>query len=206
MRWKRWTPLMQNRSWNKLCFGTALYAVSALALAQAAGNSTTARATTPVTTEGADTLVDALTCRVSRQRYPHLMEQLRAERPQDFAQTYRQYSEPLLDEYRLLSPVHALGHDSDAIVITSNRVMMAIVGSLGEVTARLENALAQKDSPLSGALDKKHGLVIYAATQPGLEGMVLLGCEYRIPKISLLDNPGDAWRNKPANPSPKPGP
>lgn len=196
---------MQNRNWNKLRFGVALYAVAALALAQAAGNSTTARATTAVTAEGADTLVDALTCRISRQRYPHLMEQLRAERPQDFAQTYRQYSKPLLDEYRLLLPVHALGHDSDAIVITSNRVMMAVAGSLEEVTARLEHALA-KESPLSGALDKRHGLVIYAATQPGLEGMVLLGCEYRIPKISLLDNPGDAWRRKPAKPAPSSGP
>ncbi|HEY5971240.1 MAG TPA: hypothetical protein VIT22_04570 [Pseudoxanthomonas sp.] len=198
---------MRNHSWNKRVFGTVLYAFSALAAAQVPGNPAPApaRAIASATNEGADTLADALTCRIGRERYPLLMEQLRAERPQDFAQTYRQYSEPMMDEYRLLAPVRALGHDSDAIVIAPNRVMMAVAGSLEEVTTQLEHALA-KESPLSGALDKRHGLVIYAATQAGLEGMVLLGCEYRIPKVSLLDNPSDAWRSKPTDPAPKPGP
>ena len=173
---------MRNRSWNSLACGAALYAVTMLACAQAPAGA--APAAVPI----ADTLSDALTCRIGRDRYPGLMEQLRAERPQDFVQAYRQYKEPVMDEYRLLAPVQALGHDSDTIVVAPNRVMMAVPGSLEEVTARLEHALA-KESPLSGALDKRHGLVIYAATQPGLEGMVLLGCEYRIPKVSLLDPP-----------------
>lgn len=196
---------MRNRNWNKLGFCAALCGIAALCTAQVLRNAAPGPATTSVAGTGADTLTDALTCRIGRDRYPMLMEQLRAERPQDFAQTYRQYSEPLMDEYRLLLPVRALGHDSDAIVIASNRVMIAVAGSLEEVTARLEQALA-KESPLSGALDKRHGLVIYAATQPGLEGMVLLGCEYRIPKVSLLDNPGDAWRSKPGEPMPTPAP
>ena len=55
------------------------------------------------------------------------------------------------------------------------------------MTAQLEHALEQSsESPLSGALDDQHALVIFNAESPGLEGMVLLGCEYRIPDISLL--------------------
>lgn len=197
---------MRNHSWNRPVLGAALCAIAQLAMAQAPTYAAPSPTVMSATSQGADTLTDALTCRVSRSRYPLLMEQLRAERPQDFGQTYRQYSDPLMDLYQLALPVHALGHDSDAIVITHNRVMMAVAGSLQEVTAQLERALAQKESPLSGALDKQHGLVIYAAGQPGLDGMVLLGCEYRIPKKSLLDNPDDAWRRKPAAPVPAPGP
>ncbi len=97
----------------------------------------------------------------------------------------------------LEDPVQAWGNESDTIVISPNRVMVAVEGSLDAVTAQLEQSLAQSSqSPLSGALDDKHALVIFEADQPGLEGMVLLGCEYRIPEISLLDDPADAWRKK----------
>jgi hypothetical protein len=80
--------------------------------------------------------------------------------------------------------------------------MMAVQGSLDAVTAQLEHALEQSsESPLSGALDDQHALVIFNADAPGLEGMVLLGCEYRIPDISLLENPDDAWRKPRAVPA-----
>ena len=152
---------------------------------------------------GADALVDALTCRIGNDRYPGLMEEIRNERQQDFRQTYRQYSAPMMDVYRLEDPVQAWGNESDTIVIGPNRVMVAVKGSLDAVTAQLEHSLEQSSqSPLSGALDDKHALVIFEAEQPGLEGMVLLGCEYRIPDISLLDDPADAWRKKPARTGP----
>ena len=91
-----------------------------------------------------------------------------------------------------------VGHSSDTIVIAPNRVMMAVRGTLDEVTAALEQALAKSsESPLSGALDDQHALVIFQPAQPGLEGLVLVGCEYRIPDISLLEDPDDAWRKVP---------
>ena len=78
-------------------------------------------------------------------------------------------------------------------------LMLAVTGSLEEVTQRFEQALQQSSqSPLSMALDDQHALVIFSATQPGLEGTILLGCEYRMPGISLLENPEDAWRKAPA--------
>lgn len=144
---------------------------------------------------GADALVDALTCRIGNARYPGLMEEIRGERPQDFRQAYRQYSAPMMDVYHLENPVQAWGNESDTVVIGPNRVMIAVEGTLDAVTAQLEHSLEQSSqSPLSGALDDKHALVIFEAEQPGLEGMVLLGCEYRIPDVSLLDDPADAWR------------
>ena len=186
---------MRNRSWNKTAFGVALCAVAATVFAQTP--------TTPATTTAAanatrgDALADALTCRIGYERFPRLMEQLRRERPDDFRQTYRQYSAPAMDLYRLESPVRAWGQDSDTILIASNRVMMAVAGSLEEVTARVDQALEQsRETPLSSALDDLHALVIFDAAQPGLEGRVLLGCEYRIADVSLLDEPEDAWRRK----------
>ena len=189
---------MRNPSWNKLALGVALHAFAILAFAQ--DGKPAVPATPPVTSAnavGADALVDALTCRIGNDRYAGLMEEIRNERPQDFRQTYRQYSTPMMDVYDLGDPVQAWGNESDTIVIGPNRVMVAVKGSLDAVTTQLEHSLEQSSqSPLSGALDDKHALVIFEADQPGLEGMVLLGCEYRIPDISLLDDPADAWKKE----------
>ncbi|HEX7801724.1 MAG TPA: hypothetical protein VF471_03070 [Pseudoxanthomonas sp.] len=161
----------------------------------------------PVASAGADALVDALTCRISYERYPGLMQEIRDEREEDFRQAYRQHSQPMLDVYRLEEPVSAWGNESDTIAIAPNRVMMAVQGSLDTVTTQLERALEQSsESPLSGALDDQHALVIFNADAPGLEGMVLLGCEYRIQDISLLENPDDAWRKRPAIAAPPSAP
>ena len=191
---------MRNPSWNKPALGVALSAFAILASAQ--DGKPAIAATPPVASAsaaGADALVDALTCRIGNDRYPGLVEEIRNERQEDFRQTYRQYSTPMMDVYRLEDPVQAWGNESDTIVIGSNRVMVAVAGSLDAITAQLEHSLEQSsNSPLSGALDDKHALVIFEAEQPGLEGMILLGCEYRIPDISLLDDPADAWRKKPA--------
>ena len=151
---------------------------------------------------GMDSLSDALACRIDEARFPQLMLALRRERPGEFAQTYRQYSAPDLDVYQLDTPVQAWGNASTAVVVAENRVMLAVTGSLEEVTQRFEQALQQSSqTPLSVALDDQHALVIFAATQPGLEGTVLLGCEYRMSGVSLLENPDDAWRKMPAKPA-----
>jgi hypothetical protein len=195
---------MPNPSWNKSALGVALYAFAILVSAQDA--KPVIPATPPVASAaGADALVDALTCRIGNDRYPGLMEEIRNEREEDFRQTYRQYSAPMMDVYHLEDPVQAWGNESDTIVIGVNRMMLAVKGSLDAVTAQLEHSLEQSSqSPLSGALDDKHALVIFEAEQPGLEGMVLLGCEYRIPDTSLLDDPADAWRKKRSGNQPLP--
>lgn len=190
---------MRNRSWNKAAPVLAALALSCGASAQAP---TAAPATLPpADSAGTDALADALACRIAYARYPGLMREIREEREDDFLQAYRQYSDPMLDVYALGEPVQAWGNASDTIVVAPNRVMMAVKGTLDAVTAKLEHSLEESsESPLSGALDDQHALVIFEATQPGLEGMVLLGCEYRIPDISLLEDPEDAWRKPPAVP------
>lgn len=190
---------MRNHSWNKPALaGVALYAFAILASAQDAMPAIPA-VPPAASAAGADALVDALTCRIGNDRYRGLMEEIRNERQEDFRQTYRQYSTPMMDVYRVDDPVQAWGNESDTIVIGPSRVMIAVKGSLDAVTAQLEHSLEQSSqSPLSGALDDTHALVIFEAEQPGLEGMVLLGCEYRIPDVSLLDDPADAWRKQPA--------
>ncbi len=197
---------MRNPSWSKSALGVALYAFAILVSAQ--DGKPVIPAPPPVASAsaaGADALIDALTCRIGNDRYAGLMEEIRNERPQDFRQTYRQYSAPMMDVYRMENPVQAWGSESDTIVIGPNRVMVAVQGSLDAITAQLEHSLEQSSqSPLSGALDDKHALVIFEADQPGLEGMILLGCEYRIPEISLLDDPEDAWRKKQAGDQPSP--
>ena len=189
---------MRKHSWSKALLAASLCACTATALAQVVPLPVAAG---PV--EGADALADALTCRISSGRLPRLMQDFREERANAFAQTYRQYSAPMMDLYQLDAPVQAWGHDSDAIVIAEQRVMMAVRGSLEDITKQLEQSLADSsESPLAGALDDQHALVIFKADQRGLEGMVLLGCEYRAPGFSLLDDPRDAWRKPPAKPTP----
>jgi len=214
---------MRNRSSNKaVLLGASLYACASLAIAQTSAGKPAAAAIAPIAAPpiasaplaappvinaGADALADALTCRISYERYPGLMQEIRDEREEDFRQAYRQHSQPMQDVYRLEEPISAWGNESDVIVIAPNRVMMAVTGSLDAVTAQLENALERSsESPLSGALDDQHALVIFNAESPGLEGMVLLGCEYRIPDVSLLENPDDAWRKPHPVPAPPPTP
>ncbi|RYE75311.1 MAG: hypothetical protein EOO80_15400 [Oxalobacteraceae bacterium] len=195
---------MRSRSWNSGLAGLALFALAGIAVAQQAVAPT--QPSNPVQPEGdGDLLAEALTCRVPYERYASLMRNLKRDLPEDFSQAYRQYSDPPMDLYRLASPISAWGIQGDSILIASNRVMMAVDGSLEEVTRKLEHALEQSSqSPLSGALDDQHALVIFDATQPGLAGMVLLGCEYRIDGVSLLDNPEDAWRRPTTAPQPAP--
>ncbi len=195
---------MRTHSWNKAAsFSIALaWVLCCTATAQTPVVSATVPlppSPSAIANLGADALLDALACRIAYARYPGLMRDIRAERQEDFRQAYRQYSDPMLDVYALREPVQAWGTESDTIVIASNRVMMAVKGSLDAVTAHLEQMLAESSqSPLSGALDEQHALVIFQAVQPGLEGMVLIGCEYRIADISLLEDPQDAWRKPPA--------
>ncbi len=192
---------MRTHSWNRAAsFSVALaWVLCCTATAQTPVVSATVPlppSPSAMTNVGADALLDALACRIAYARYAGLMREIRAERQEDFRQAYRQYSNPMLDVYALREPVKAWGTESDTIVIASNRVMMAVKGNLDAVTAHLEQMLAESSqSPLSGALDDQHALVLFEAAQPGLEGMVLLGCEYRIPDISLIEDPQDAWRN-----------
>jgi hypothetical protein len=103
-----------------------------------------------------------------------------------------------MDLYQLAEPAHAWGNEGDAIAITANRVMLAVHASADEVSQRVDDYLEQSDnSPVTGLLDTQHGLVIYSTHLPGLENMTLIGCEYRIDNLSLLDDPADAWRKQP---------
>jgi hypothetical protein len=147
-------------------------------------------------------LADALDCRVDDAQLPVLLPRLRKEQPADFVQPERQYSAPDMDLYRLGEPVAAWGYESDAIVVTANRVMLAVAGPDDEIGRQVDVYLERSsDSPRSGLLDARHALVVYPAQRPGLEGMTLVGCEYHVDGLSLLDDPDDAWRKQPL-PSP----
>ncbi len=160
--------------------------------APASGN--VAPATPPPALSG-DTLEDALACRTPVTDIPRLLTRLRRERPSEFVQTERQYSAPAMDLYRLDDAVEAWGNAADAIVITDNRVLMLVDLPQNDVAAQLERALEQtRETPLAGALDNGHALVVYAGDRPGLQGYTLIGCEYRTEGLSLLDDPDDAWR------------
>ncbi len=84
-----------------------------------------------------DTLLDALTCRLADTGLPALMPQMRQQRPDDFNQSYRQYSTPSMDLYRLRNPVGAWGHVSDSVLVSGNRVMIAVEGAMDAVSERL---------------------------------------------------------------------
>ena len=151
----------------------------------------------PATPEPTDTLLDALACRTAIADLPGLLPRLRRERPNEFVQTERQYSAPMMDLYRLEAPATAWGHRSDAVVITDNRVLLLVNSPIEQATAQLERALEEsRDAPLSGALDDGHALVVYPGEHPGLQGRTLVGCEYRMPGLSLLADPDDAWRTR----------
>lgn len=148
-----------------------------------------------------DALGDALACRSDGAGLRDLLPRLRRERPDEFVQTDRQYSQPMMDLYRLQAPVRAWGNSGDAIAVTRNRVMLGVRGSMEGISRRIDLELeASRDSPLPGVLDDAHVLVVYPADLPGLDGIVLLGCEYRIEGLSLLDDPADAWRRRAPSP------
>lgn len=188
------------RNWNStLVLASALLCGGALAQ-----QAPVAAPAVPIAHADSDPLIDALTCRGDAGALPNLLSRLRRERADDFAQTERQYSNPAMDLYRLRDPVRAWGHDSDAIVITANRVLMVVPGPVETATKRLEDSLAGSAAePLSGALDDQHALVVYEEERPGLQQRVLMGCEYKIEGLSLLDDPADAWR-RPPPPAPSP--
>jgi len=188
---------MRTRSLNKVLAGAALAALPMFCRAQSPPAAPAMPAADAA--ESSDTLRDALTCRTSAADIAGLLPRLRRERRSEFVQTERQYSAPEMDLYRLNDPVHAWGHDSDAVVIAANRVLIAVEGPLEQAAMQLEHALEQsRDTPLSSAFDEQHALVVYAAERPGMEDRVLIGCEYRIPDLSLLDDPLDSWRKVPS--------
>ncbi len=151
--------------------------------------------------ESGDPLTEALTCRSAAGDLPGLLARLRRERPADFRQTDRQYSAPAMDLYRLQEAVQAWGHASDAIVITDTRVLMVVPGPMETAAQRLEESLAATaEDPLPGALDDQHALVLYEEQRPGLQQQVLIGCEYKLAGLSMLDDPADAWRAPPPAP------
>jgi hypothetical protein len=142
-------------------------------------------------------LANALDCRVAEAQLPGLLTSLRELQPGDFTQVGRQYSDPDMDLYQLAKPVHAWGNEGDAIVITANRVMLAVRATVDEAGQRVDDYLEQSDnSPVTGLLDAQHGLVVYSPPLPGLQDMALVGCEYHIDDLSLLDDPADAWRKQ----------
>ena len=72
---------------------------------------------------------------------------------------------------------------------------LAVSEPVDTASMRLEQSLADsREAPLSGALDDLHALVVYAGEHPGMQQRTLIGCEYRMPGLSLLANPDDAWR------------
>ncbi len=181
-----------------------MLAALSLAGARSPASAQAAVAPAPVPAPGpTDTLLDALTCRTAIADLPALLQRLRRERPTEFVQTERQYSAPMMDLYRLEAPVQAWGHRSDAVVITDSRVLLLVDSPIEQATAQLERALEDsKDAPLSAALDDGHALVVYPGEHPGLQGRTLVGCEYRMPSLSLLADPDDAWRMPPPVPTP----
>ena len=188
-------PTRMRRSSNRVSI-----ALASLWLAGAAPVSAQSEADAPppspaVTATPSDTLLDALTCRTASGDLITLLQRLRRERPTEFTQTERQYSAPMMDLYRLAEPVLAWGHHSDAVVITDNRVLLLVDDSIEQAAAQLERALEDsRDAPLSGALDDFHALVVYPGEHAGLRQRTLIGCEYRMPGVSLLADPADAWR------------
>ena len=189
---------MRTRNWNKrlYCALAAGWLLPVAGLAQSGNTAVVADPSLAATAdaEPSDTLIDALTCRTPNADLPGLLTRLRRERPADFHQTERQYTTPRMDLYRLARPVRAWGHESDAVLLTDQRVLLAVDNPLEQAVGLLEQELEQTRAvPLSGALDDMHALVIYPNDHPGLENRVLLGCEYRIPGLLLLDDPADDW-------------
>lgn len=185
-------PMRRSNSNASLALASVLLAASAAVAAQVVAPATPALSPPVQTT---DTLLDALTCRTSAGDIAGLLARLRRERPSEFVQTERQYGTPKMDLYRLDTPVDAWGNEGDAVVITDDRVLLLVDAPIDTASMRLEQSLADsREAPLSGALDDLHALVVYAGEHPGMQQRTLIGCEYRMPGLSLLANPDDAWR------------
>lgn len=185
-------PMRRSNSNASVALASVLLAASAAVAAQVVAPAPPAPSPPVQTT---DTLLDALTCRTSAGDIAGLLARLQRERPSEFLQTERQYGTPKMDLYRLDTPVDAWGNEGDAVVITDNRVLLLVDAPIDTASTRLEQSLVDsRDAPLSGALDDLHALVVYAGEHPGMQQRTLIGCEYRMPGLSLLTHPDDAWR------------
>ena len=188
-------PTRMRRSSNRVSIALASLWLAGAAPVSAQSDADAPPPSPAVTATPSDTLLDALTCRTASGDLITLLQRLRRERPMEFTQTERQYSAPMMDLYRLAEPVLAWGHHSDAVVITDNRVLLLVDDNIEQAAAQLERALEDsRDAPLSGALDDFHALVVYPGEHAGLRQRTLIGCEYRMPGVSLLADPADAWR------------
>ncbi len=188
-------PTRMRRSSNRVSIALASLWLAGAAPVSAQSDADAPPPSPAVTATPSDTLLDALTCRTASGDLITLLQRLRRERPTEFTQTERQYSAPMMDLYRLAEPVLAWGHHSDAVVITDNRVLLLVDDNIEQAAAQLERALEEsRDAPLSGALDDFHALVVYPGEHAGLRQRTLIGCEYRMPGVSLLADPADAWR------------
>ena len=184
-------PMRRSNSNASVALASVLLAASAAVAAQVVAPAPPALSPPVQTT---DTLLDALTCRTSAGDIGGLLARLRRELPSEFVQTERQYGTPKMDLYRLYT-VDAWGNEGDAVVITDDRVLLLVDAPIDTASMRLEQSLADsREAPLSGALDDLHALVVYAGEHPGMQQRTLIGCEYRMPGLSLLANPDDAWR------------
>lgn len=125
-------------------------------------------------------LARALSCRLDDSAVATLMGGLAAEDP-GMKSAAQAFAAPSGNLYRLARPVSALGASADAIYVAPGRIAMVVPGeTLATVTARLQLEPTSY-GPAERPVDDGRTLIAYQLHQDGLNGKVLVGCEYGNP-------------------------
>lgn len=126
---------------------------------------------------GATLLENALSCKLKDVEVESLMRNLAASQPA-FAKPAKQVMAPSADIYRMAQPVTALGYSSTEVVVTPGRILLAVPGTpLKQAIGKL-NLTEEPYSPAKREIRPTVSVVAFQMSSDGLEGKLLVGCEY----------------------------
>jgi hypothetical protein len=129
---------------------------------------------------GETLLARALSCKIDDGAVATLMDRLAAE-DAGMKSPAQAFAAPSGNLYRLKTPVSALGYAADAIYVSPGRIAMVVSGQTPESVGGKLQLTPDAYGPAERPVDDAHKLIAYQLHQGGLDGKVLVGCEYGDP-------------------------
>ena len=129
---------------------------------------------------GETLLARAVSCRIDAGAVATLMDKLAAE-DAGMKSPAQAFAAPSGNLYRLKAPIAALGYAADAIYVSPGRIAMVVSGQTPDAVAAKLQLTPDAYGPAERAIDDAHKIVAYQLHQGGLDGKVLVGCEYGDP-------------------------
>ena len=129
---------------------------------------------------GESLLARAVSCKIADSAVATLMDKLAAE-DAGLKSPAQAFAAPSGNLYRLKAPVSALGYSAEAIYVSPGRIAMVVSGQVPDSVAAKLQLTPDPYAPAERPIDDAHKIIAYQLHQGGLDGKVLVGCEYGDP-------------------------